>query len=220
MRESFRVLLVDDHEHAREGIREIVSSDPAFEIIGEAQNGIEALEMTEQLMPDLILMDINLPLMGGLEATKLIKERFPYVKIVMITVSDDIADLFEALKKGAQGYLLKNLDPSAWLNYLKAVAIDETPMSRELAVKVLNEFTRALATHAGPGASPLSQREQEILELVAAGLTNREIAETLYISENTVKNHLKNILQKLHLENRVQLTSYAYEQGWIQKNQE
>lgn len=215
MRGPFRVLIADDHAHAREGIREIVDSDPEFEIVGEAQNGLQVFELTEQLMPDLILMDINMPVMNGLEATKLIKERYPYVKIVMITVSDDIADLFEALKKGAQGYLLKNLDPSAWIDYLKAVAVDEAPMSRELAVRLLNEFSQR--ERAVQKKTPLSAREQEILEWVAMGHTNREIAEGLNISENTVKNHLKNIMQKLHLENRVQLTSYAYEQGWIQK---
>lgn len=218
MKPPFRVLIVDDNENAREGIREIVTGDPQFEIVGEATNGYHALELTEQVMPDLILMDINMPQMSGLEATKRIKERYPYVKIVVITVSDDVANLFEALKKGAQGYLLKNLDPSAWTDYLKAIAVDETPMSRELAVRLLHEFSqreRSVQTR-----SPLSAREQEILEWVASGHTNREIAEGLMISENTVKNHLKNILQKLHLENRVQLTSYAYEQGWITKGKD
>lgn len=217
MRAPFRVLIADDSSDAREGIREIVTSEPQFEIVGEAENGHQAFEMIEQLMPDLILMDINMPLLSGLEATKMIKERFPYVKIVMITVSDDIADLFEALKKGAQGYLLKNLDPSEWIDYLKAVAEDETPMSRELALRILNEFTQR--ERPLPKKTPLSDREQEILKWVAGGRTNREIAEGLYISENTVKNHLKNILQKLHLENRVQLTGYAYEQGLIKREE-
>jgi DNA-binding NarL/FixJ family response regulator len=217
MKAPFRVLIADDHSHAREGMREILAGDPQFAVVGEAANGRQAVELAEQLMPDLILMDINMQEMNGLEATKQIKEKLPYVKIVMVTVSDDIADLFEALKKGAQGYLLKNLDPSAWLDYLRAVALDETPMSRELAVRLLNEFSqRERSLHKN---SPLSEREQEILECVAAGQTNREIAEALFISENTVKNHLKNILQKLHLENRVQLTSYAYEQGWIRSKE-
>lgn len=213
---TFRLLIVDDHEHAREGIRDIVLGAKEFEIVGEAQNGQEAVKLCEQLMPDLILMDINMPVMSGLEATKQIKERFPYVKIVVLTVSDDIADLFEALKKGAQGYLLKNLHPSTWMDYLKAIAWDEAPMSRELAKQILNEFTQKKRTQTT--RNPLSPREQEVLEWVAKGVTNREIAEALGISEFTVKNHLKNILQKLHLENRVQLTSYAYEQGWISRN--
>lgn len=218
MRLPYRVLIVDDHAHAREGIRDIVLSDSDFEIAGEARNGVQALELTEQLMPDLILMDINMPEMDGLEATKRIKERYPYVKIVILTVSDDIADLFEALKRGAQGYLLKNLDPSEWIEYLKAIVVDEIPMSRKLAVQILGEFKQK--ERSVPKTNPLSSREREILELVALGRINREIAEILHISENTVKNHLKNILKKLHLENRVQLTSFAYEQGWIQGKKE
>lgn len=218
MSPPYRVLIVDDHAHAREGIRDIVLGDADFEIAGEARDGVEALLMTEQLMPDLILMDINMPQMDGLEVTKRIKQRYPYVKIVMLTVSDDIADLFEALKRGAQGYLLKNLDPSDWIDYLKAIVVDEIPMSRKLAVQLLSEFKQK--ERSVSKTNPLSAREREILELVALGRINREIAEILHISENTVKNHLKNILKKLHLENRVQLTSFAYEQGWIQGKKE
>jgi len=213
--QPFRVLLVDDHAHAREGMRDILSSDPAFEIVAEGKNGEEAIALTERYMPDLILMDISMPGMDGLEATKAIKARYPYVKIVMVTVSDDITHLFEALKKGAQGYLLKNLQPSAWKQYLREIAIDEAPMSKELAFRILQEFS--LKEQKPPKPSPLTGREREILELVARGDSNREIGERLAISEHTVKNHLKNILQKLHLENRVQLTRYALERGWVDK---
>lgn len=214
MTQPIRVLIVDDHHHAREGIREILSVDPIFEIVGEGGNGLEAIRLTEQAMPDLILMDINMKVMDGLEATKEIKSRFPYVKIVMVTVSDDIAHLFEALKKGAQGYLLKNLNPEAWHEYLKAVAFDEAPLSREFAQRILQEFSNREKPKAV--SSPLTAREQEILSWVAKGSSNRDIASKLNISEHTVKNHLKNILQKLHLENRVQLARYAYEQGYFQ----
>lgn len=213
--QPFRVLLVDDHAHAREGMRDILASDPAFEIVAEGKNGEEAIELTERFMPDLILMDISMPGMDGLEATKAIKARFPYVKIVMVTVSDDITHLFEALKKGAQGYLLKNLQPSAWKQYLREIAFDEAPMSKELAFRILQEFSLKERKPSQP--SPLTGREREILELVAKGDSNRDIGERLAISEHTVKNHLKNILQKLHLENRVQLTRYALERGWIDK---
>lgn len=211
---SIRVLIVDDHAHAREGIRAILSSDSKFEVVGEGKNGREAVLLTEELMPDLILMDINMKEMDGLEATKDIKSRFPYVKIVMVTVSDDITHLFEALKKGAQGYLLKNLNPSAWHDYLRAVIDDEAPVSRELAQRILIEFTQNKTPKTSN--SPLTAREQEILRWVAKGDSNRDISSTLDISEHTVKNHLKNILHKLHLDNRVQLTRYAYEQGYFQ----
>lgn len=212
---TFRVLIVDDSAVAREGIRMILESDPAFEVVAEGGSGEEALALSEQWMPDLILMDIQMPGIGGLEATKRLKEKFPYVKVVMVTVSDDIAHLFDALKKGAQGYLLKNLKPEAWRQYLTAIAYDEAPMTRELAFRILKEFS-PLGDGAGEADhSPLTTREREILGLVAKGMSNKEISVALDISEHTVKNHLKNILQKLHLENRVQLARYAYEQGWM-----
>ncbi|GIQ65963.1 transcriptional regulatory protein DegU [Paenibacillus cisolokensis] len=212
---TFRVMIIDDSEMAREGIRMILESDPAFEVVAEGNSGEEALALSERWMPDLILMDIQMPGMGGLEATKRLKEKYPYVKVVMVTVSDDIAHLFDALKKGAQGYLLKNLKPDAWHEYLKAIAVDEAPMTRELAFRILKELSPMGADEAQ--ASPLTSREREILGLVAKGLSNKDISSKLDISEHTVKNHLKNILQKLHLDNRVQLARYAYEQGWMSK---
>lgn len=208
-----RVLVVDDHPHAREAIGEILAEDDSFEIVAYAENGDEAIAQTERWMPDLILMDIRMPGKDGLETTREIKLRYPYVKIVLITVSDDAAHLFEALKQGAQGYLLKNLEPGTWLEYLRAIASDEAPLSSELALRILQEFP--VNKRLNSEQPPLTAREREILGWVAQGMTNREIAGVLHISDQTVKNHLKNILQKLHLENRVQLTRYALEQGWI-----
>lgn len=213
MTQPIRILLADDHSHAREAMKDIIQADASFEIVGEAKNGLEAVRMAEHSMPDLILMDIRMPEMDGLEATKIIKERFPYVKIVMVTVSDDITHLFEAIKRGAQGYLLKNLHPASWHEYLRAVAFDEAPMSREVAIRLLQEFSSVKTSV--PEKSPLTSREKEILECVSKGKSNKEISDELSISEHTVKNHLKNILQKLHLDNRVQLMRYAYEKGWI-----
>lgn len=209
--QPFRILLVDDHAHAREAIREILEEYEDFIIVGEGKNGEEALKQTEELMPDIILMDIQMPVMDGLEATKRIKLKFPYVKIVMITVSDDITDLFDALKKGAQGYLVKNLQSDSWCESLRAFAIDEVPMSKEIAFQILKEFPQNKSR--SKEKIPLSTREIEVLQLVAKGLSNREISEALFISEHTVKTHLKNILSKLHLDNRVQLTSYAFQKG-------
>lgn len=220
MSTSIRLLLADDHRHAREGMRTIVSSVPDFVVVGEAASGEEALLLTEKLSPDLILMDINMPGMGGLEAVKVIKSAYPRVKIIMVTVSDDVSHLFEALKKGAQGYLLKNLNPSAWRDYLRAVAVDEAPLNPELAMSILREFADRKTVPASPskekerdGGGGLTPREKEILQEVSRGNTNREVAASMGLSEHTVKNHLKNILQKLHLDNRVQLTRYAYEKG-------
>jgi DNA-binding NarL/FixJ family response regulator len=209
--QPFRILIVDDHSHAREAIREILEEYDDFLIIGEAKNGEEALQLTKELIPDIILMDIQMPIMDGLEATKRIKLQFPQVKIVMITVSDDITDLFNALKQGAQGYLLKSIQSEAWYDYLRAFALDEVPMSKEIAFQILKEFLQNKTVT--KEKTPLSSRELEVLQLVAKGLSNREISETLFISEHTVKSHLKNILSKLHLDNRVQLAGYAFQQG-------
>ncbi|REK75750.1 response regulator [Paenibacillus paeoniae] len=225
-----RVLIVDDHPHGREGIREILSGDDLFEVAGEAASGEDAIALASDLLPDLVLMDIRMPGMGGLEATYRLKLLLPSLKIIMVTVSDDITHLFEAIKRGAQGYLLKNLDPSAWLQYLREIAVDEAPMSKELAFRLLQEFSAGASGGAAaaatapsqgegkgsiPPLTPLSVREKEVLQRVATGASNREIAAALCLSEHTVKNHLKHILQKLHLENRVQLTRYAMEQGLL-----
>ncbi|MFD0961363.1 response regulator [Paenibacillus chungangensis] len=221
-----RVLIVDDHPHGREGIRDILSGDSFFQIAGEAACGEEAIAVMAELQPDLVLMDINMPGLDGLETTYRLKLLYPSLKIIMVTVSDDITHLFEAIKRGAQGYLLKNLDPSAWLQYLRAVAVDEAPMSKELAFRLLQEFSHGGAS-AGDDSkrgaasqqamtTPLTEREEEVLRRVATGASNREIAQSLQLSEHTVKNHMRHILQKLHLDNRVQLTRYALERGMVE----
>lgn len=140
MNPLYRIVIGDDHEHARQAMRLIIKRDSRFQIVGEAADGKEVIELAESARPDLILMDINMPKINGLTATRIIKEQFPSVKIVIVTVSDDASDLFDALKQGAQGYLLKNLKPSLWLEYLQAVAADETPMPKEIARRILHEF--------------------------------------------------------------------------------
>lgn len=210
MTQPIRLLLVDDHLLAREGVKEILEGQKEFEIVGEASNGVQAVEKTQELMPDLVLMDISMPKMNGFEATKEIKQQFPNVKVVMMTVSYDITDWFEALKKGAQGYLLKNLNTEDLLNGLKAYSMDEEPMSKEMAFRIWKEFKKD-----GQAEQSLSIREQEVLQLVAKGNSNKEISKELSISENTVKTHMKNILGKLQLDNRVQLASYAYDKGFV-----
>ena len=207
-----KILVVDDHLLSRKGIVSMLSAHPMFEIAGEAANGREALEKARALMPDLILMDIQMPVLDGLEATRLIKDEMPYVKIVILSVSDDVQDFFEAIKKGAQGYLLKNMEPECWLDYLSSIVQGEAPISRAVAAKILQEFS---VQKFDASDSKLSERENEILQLVSQGLTNKGIAEKLFISESTVKNHLRNILAKLHLQNRMQLIAFAYKQGMI-----
>ncbi|MTH54418.1 response regulator [Bacillus mangrovi] len=211
--QPYRILAADDHAHAREGIRLILEDYQEFEMIGQAENGKEAVELADRLLPDIILMDIKMPVMDGLEATKIIKAKHPYIKIVMITVSDDVTDLFDALKHGAQGYLLKNLQSHQWYEYLRAFALDEVPMSKEVAIRILKEFPQT--PEPKTVSTPLSSREIEVLQLAAKGFSNKDISIQLFISEHTVKSHLKNILGKLHLENRVQLANYAFHNGFI-----
>jgi DNA-binding NarL/FixJ family response regulator len=209
---TIKVLIVDDHFLSRKGIASILSANSLFEIVGEATNGAEALEKAKQLMPDLILMDIRMPGGDGLEATRLIKSAMPHVKIIILSVSDDVQDFFEAIKLGAQGYLLKNMEPEYWLDYILSIAQGEAPISRVLAVKILQEFAGQKQTVSD---NRLSEREKEVLQLISQGLGNKEISEKLYISENTVKNHLRNILDKLHLQNRMQLIAFAYKNGLV-----
>jgi len=221
--EPLRVLLVDDHTLFRRGIESLLASRQGIEVVGDAADGFEAVARARETVPDVILMDIDMPRCNGLEATRQIKREMPHVKVVMLTVSDDDDNLFEAIKSGAQGYLLKNLEAYQLFDMLDNVSRGEAPLSGLIAARILEEFTRP-----GPDDSQkpemsiveetterLSAREIEVLELVVAGKTNRQIAATLVITENTVKNHLSNILDKLHLQNRIQAAVYAVRQGLV-----
>ncbi len=214
---TIRVLLADDHALFRRGVASLLAAETGFEVLGEAANGQQAVEMTRQLMPDVILMDISMPVMDGLEATRQIKAEFPYVRIVILTVSDGERSLFEAVKSGAQGYLLKKIEPPALYSVLRGVVRGEAPVSRLMAGRLLEEFARLHRDLAPAQATGLTSREQEVLEHVTRGKSNKEIAAALAIAENTVKNHLKNILEKLHLENRVQAATFALRQGLVEK---
>lgn len=186
--------------------------------MGEAGSGAEALEKARELMPDLVLMDIRMPVMDGLAATRAIKQEMPYLRIVMLTISDDDGDLFQAIKAGAQGYLLKNMEPDELFDMIDGAFRGEAPISRSMASKILAEFASQSQRDPLPipMRSALTSRETEVLQLVANGACNRDIAAALCISENTVKNHLRNILEKLHLDNRVQAVAFALRQGLIQ----
>jgi len=206
----YRVLIVDDHPLARNAVKSILEMSPNYLVVGEAGNGAEAYELNGQLLPDLILMDINMPVWNGLETTRRIKQQFPSMKIVILSVSDDVADLFAAIQFGAQGYLLKNMEPDHWIDYLDSLFEGKDDVSREMAGKMLYQFRESKGQE---DDQLLTEREKEILAYIANGNTNKQIAEQLCITENTVKTHIKHLLEKLHLHNRVQLASYAFNKG-------
>jgi DNA-binding NarL/FixJ family response regulator len=216
-----RILLVDDHILFRKGVAALLANHPEMQVVGEASNGFEAIAVARETLPDVILMDINMPECDGLEATRRIKREMPHVKIVMLTVSDDDQHLFEAIKSGAQGYLLKNLEPDQLHDLLESISRGEAPLSGVIAAKILKEFARpdpGLAEDPEVIIDELTSRESTILQLVSEGKTNKEIASDLVISENTVKIHLRNILEKLHLKNRIQAAVYAVRQGLVENN--
>ncbi|HLW60607.1 MAG TPA: response regulator transcription factor [bacterium] len=204
-----RTLIVDDSALARRAIRNILERSSQFEVIAEATNGLEAIARARELMPELVLMDLRMPRLDGLGAIQAIKEEFPSMQIVVLSVSDDPRDLFEAIKRGAQGYLIKNMEPQLWLEYLDAIVSGDARISRTIAERVLQEFTWSRKPDLATTLPMLTARERDILTLVTRGQTNREIGMVLDIAENTVRRHLQNILEKLHLRNRVELAAFA-----------
>lgn len=220
---SLKVLLVDDHTLVRKGIGRLLATQPDLTVVGEAADGLEALAKAIELSPDVILLDLQMPRCGGLECIARLQTQLPDVAIVVLTYSDDEQDLLEALKRGARGYLLKDLEPEVLFASVRGASRGEAPISGAMAAKILQEF-RPGGVASGVESSPdpdehprLSQRELEVLEQVAAGATNKEIADTLYVSENTVKHHLKNILAKLQMQNRAQAAAWAVKEGLIQR---
>jgi DNA-binding NarL/FixJ family response regulator len=209
------VLLVDDHPLFLDGIAALLSVHPEFHVVGRARDGCEAVERARALSPDLILMDIRMPRCSGLEATRLIKAETPESHIVILTVSEEDEDLFEAIKSGAQGYLLKSLEPTDFFGLLQGIASGEVAFSPGLAMKVLQGFSSASRGTAAEEDEELSSREREVLELLSSGATNKEIAADLNISEHTVRFHLRNILNKLHLRNRTAAATYALRRGIV-----
>jgi DNA-binding NarL/FixJ family response regulator len=211
----WRLLLVDDHALFREGLAGLFSYQRDFEVVGQAEDAPSALLQATQLRPDLVLMDIDLPGEDGVSATRQITSALPETTVVMLTAYDDTDRLVEALKAGAQGYLLKNIRSSELLDQLRGLAAGEAPISRRIATRMLEEFGHADDSEGVAAEEDLTARELEVLELVAARLQNKQIAERLVISEHTVKNHLKNILSKLHLRSRRQAAAYGVARGWV-----
>lgn len=211
------ILIVDDHILFREGIANIINRWDDFQVVGEASNGQEALDKAHQLLPDVVLMDISMPVMDGIQATIRIKREIPSVKIVILTMSEENDDLFAAIKNGATGYILKDTPSKRLHDQLRGLMRDESPISGVMASKILQEFTAPTSTEIKTGVTidPLSARELEILELIAKGLTNQEIASKLFLSENTIKKYISNILNKLQVNNRVEAAMLAMRKGLI-----
>jgi len=218
--QRMRVLLADDHALVRDGVASLLVAWD-MDVVGQANDGLEAVERALALGPDLVLMDINMPRLGGLEATRRIKAALPDTKIVMLTVSDDEHDLFEAVRAGAEGYLLKNMSGAEFGEMLAGLAQGTPPISRSLAGKLLAEFGRQARAEASVRKpDELTDREKAVLHLVARGATNREVARRLIISENTVNFHVKNILGKLHAHTRAEAAVRALRKGLVRFDDE
>ncbi len=212
---TIKVVIADDHKLFRQGLIGLMRTrEDIVEVIGEASTGVEAIQLAEQLHPNVILMDIYMPEMDGLQAAKEIRTRFPEIAIVMLTSSERDGHLYEAVQLGVSGYLLKSLDATELFELLVGVVKGETAMTRTLAGKLLKAVANRMADDK-KGEDTLTERELFVLRLVASGATNQDIAEKLSISINTVKSHLKNILSKLQLENRTQAATYAIQHGLV-----
>ena len=213
---TLRVLLVDDQPLFRKALAGLVNAQLDMTVVGEADNGIEALDRVRDVSPDIVVMDVNMPLAGGVDGVRAIRGAGFATKIVMLTISEDDDDLFDAIRAGANGYLLKNIRPEALFEDLRGVIRGEAPIAPAIAHKLLDALREGPRPHpaaiAADGETALTRRETEILQLVAGGLSNKEIANHLTITEGTVKNHVHNALEKLHLTNRTQAAAYTVAQ--------
>jgi DNA-binding NarL/FixJ family response regulator len=211
-----RVLIADDHALFRDGLTSLLEAR-GVDVVGEARNGREAVELTRATRPDVVLMDLSMPEMDGLTATRVLSTELPEVNVVVLTASEEDSDLFEAIKSGARGFLPKDLQANQFFELLSGVTRGEPALTPGLARKLLTEFARPASPRQERSPDALTEREREVLELLVQGVTsNRELAERLFVSENTVKYHLRNILDKLHLQNRAQVIAYALRTGLVE----
>jgi DNA-binding NarL/FixJ family response regulator len=208
--EPIRVLVVDDQELFRRGLIMLLGLEPGVEVVGEAGDGIEGTRLATVTVPDVVLLDVRMPKRSGIEACLAIKEAVPSAKIIMLTSSEEEVDLYEAVKSGASGYLVKDSSIDEVAQAVRVVADGQSLISPSMAVKLIDEFKQMSrpVSETTPGLR-LTERELEVLRLVAKGLNNREVAKQLFISENTVKNHVRNILEKLQLHSRMEAVMYA-----------
>lgn len=207
------VLIVDDHAVVRQGLRTLLELQEEIEVLGEASNGLESVEQTRQLLPDVVLMDLVMPEMDGIEATRRIRALSPNTKVIILTSFAEDEKVFPSIKAGALGYLLKSVSPADLVKAIQAAYRGEAQLHPEIARKLMDEFSTRPSK---PAADDLTERELEVLRLIARGRSNREIATELVLSEKTVKTHVSNILSKLHLSDRTQAAIYALREGLVQ----
>jgi two-component system NarL family response regulator len=214
--EPIRVLIADDHALFRTAVRAVLNDEDDIDVVGEAGDGDEAVAMSVEHAPDVVLLDVNMPKRNGIEAARAIKEQLPSAQVVMFTMSDEESDLFEAIKAGASGYLLKEVDPTEVADAVRQIHAGHSLLSPAVASKLVSEFASlAKRTDERAMRPKLTDRELQVLELASDGLTNRQIGRRLHISENTVKNHMRNILEKLHLHSRMEAVLYAVREELI-----
>lgn len=214
MEHPIRILLVDDHSLFRSGIRFLLARHPEFEVIGEAADGLEGIKRAKELKPDIVLLDLHMPGISGIEATQLLRQDIPQAHVILLTVSEDAEDLSAGLKAGAAGYLLKNIDADYLLDSLKRVMNGDSVISADMTKKLFAQIRKDTPPPpVAPESDKLTPRERDILSQLAAGLSNKEIARKLDVAESTVKIHLQSILKKLGLSNRVQAAIYAVGHG-------
>ena len=219
--EPIRTLIVDDHALFRRGLDIVLGTEPDIEVVGEASDGSQAVQRAGESLPDVVLMDVRMPRSGGIEACRAIKEIAPSAKIVILTMSDEEDDLFEAIRAGASGYLLKDISLEEIADAVRAVHGGQSLISPAMAGKLLTEFAALARKEVSEPpqdvpAPKLTEREMQVLRLIARGMNNRDIAKELFISDNTVKNHVRNILEKLQIHSRMEAVMVAVRQKLIE----
>ncbi|MED1439662.1 response regulator transcription factor [Aeribacillus composti] len=223
MNNQVKIVIIDDHALFREGIKRILDFEPDFEVVAEAYDGSEALTVVESYMPDVVIMDINMPGVNGVEATKQLVNSYPDTKVIILSIHDDENYVIHALKTGARGYLLKEMDADTLVEAVKIVAEGGSYLHPKVTHNLVNEFRRLSSANNGQIPTTvrrplhiLTRRECEVLQMLADGKSNKRIGETLFISEKTVKNHVSNILQKLNCNDRTQAVVLAIKNGWVE----